>query len=191
VIVATVLGVGAVAMVATPAHAEPDVVETTLSVTADPGPPGTAVLHAEMVGSYVSAGGRIPAGTWSFMVADDSGATLFTTEVARPDSGPTSVDVVWADAPPGISASGIVAYLPSESSDLIEFVGATAAFRTEGTAADATDARLTSAAPKPLSADSGSATGLLTILAAASLVAAAIGILLLVRRNRPGAGDRA
>ncbi len=191
-IVATLLAAVGVAIAAAPAHAEPDLVETTLSMTTDPQVPGSAVLRAEMVGSYVTSGGVIPAGLWSFQVADDSGAMLFETEVAQPADGPTFVEVVWPDVPPGVSASGIVLFQPSESSESVEFAGATASFTSEGVSADATDVRLSQTAPTQTEDRSSDPfTVWLGILVAASLLIAAVGILLLVRRDRRPAGGRA
>ena len=144
-----------------------------------------------MVGSYVASGGVIPAGLWSFQVADDSGAMLFETEVAQPADGPTSVEVVWSDVPPGVSASGIVLFQPSETSGAVEFAGATASFTSEGASADATDVRLSQTAPtQTAELSSDPFTVWLGILVAASLLIAAIGILLLVRRDRRPAGGR-
>jgi len=192
-VVATLLAAAGAVIVATPAHAEPDVVETTLAVTIDPEMPNTAVLHAEMIGAYIDAGGAIPAGTWSFLVADDTGAALFMKDVIQPAAGPTSMDVDWSDVPAGIVASGIVSFAPSEASNQIDFAGATAAFPTEGTSANATDLNRT--VETPTSTEASKSTGVtsdpislaLSILLVASLVTAAIGILLLVRRNRRSA----
>jgi hypothetical protein len=189
-VVAAVATAGATT-VATPAHAEPDVVETTLSMTADPGTPGSAVLHAEMVGSYVASGGVIPAGTWSFLVADESGALLFETEVAQPAGGPTAIDVVWSDVPTGVAASGIVRFRPSESSESVEFAGATASFTSEGGSTEALDERLSQAAPtQPEAASAEPFTLGLGILVAASLLVAAVGVVLLFRRGRRREGGR-
>lgn len=188
-VVATMLAIVVGTITAAPAKADAESVETTLTVTADPADPGSALLRAEMVGPYIQAGGAIPAGTWSFTVADDSGTTLFARDVARPDDGPTAVDVVWPDVPAGVAASAIVTYLPSEPSETVEFAGATASFiSTE--AAEATDVRLSQAAPTQPQQGEDPFTFGLGILVAASLLVAAVGILLLVRRDRRAAGGR-
>jgi hypothetical protein len=193
--VTALLAISGATLAAAPAHAEPDVIEATLTMTADPDVPTSAVLHAELTGAFVDAGGVIPGGTWSFLVADDSGATLFAAEVARPSDGPTFVDVVWSEVPSGILASGVVSYTPNEAVKLVEFAGATASFETEGTPEQAGGAALSREVPTA----TGSAkverapdpfTIGLGVLAAASLLVAGTGIALLVRRDRRAAGGR-
>ena len=194
-LLAALLAVAGPTVAAAPAHAESELVETTLSMTADPEVPGSAILHAELTGAYVAGGGAIPAGTWSFAVADDSGATLFAQEVAQPADGPTSVEVVWPGVPSGILASGVVIYVPNDPAGPLEFAGATASFETpeapENTtgatsarqAPSTTEAAPAERAPEPL-------TVMLGVLVAACLLVASVGIVLLVRRDRRTAGGR-
>ena len=196
-LVAGLLATCGATIAADPAWAEPDVVEITLTVAPDDSSPSNAVLHAEMIGSYVEAGGAIPAGTWSFLVADDAGVALFATEVAQPAGGPTFVDVVWSDVPSGVTASGVVSFLPNDASDRVDFAGATASFLTAGSSDDATEISkqtethasdeaeaLKTETPDPVSVALG-------LLAVASLVVAGLGIVILVRRDRRSAGGRA
>lgn len=181
------LAAGGVAIVAAPAHADPEGIETTISITADPDVPGSAVLHAEMVGPYIDAAGAIPAGTWSFLVADnESGAALFAQDVAQPAGGPTTAEVVWTDVPAGVEASGIVMYVPSESAEQFVFAGSSVAFASEGTPAE--EAKLYQAEAPPTAVEDVSDPfplwlGLLVTVAGLLLAAAVI--VLLRRRNRP------
>ena len=181
---AAVLAVGGVAIIAAPAHADPENVLMTLSVVVDPDVPDSALLHAEMTGPYIDAAGAIPAGTWSFLVADDSGATLFAQDVAQPTAGPTIAEVVWTDVPAGVEASAIIMYVPSESAEQFAFAGAAIPFASEGTAEEATELNQSEVQPTAVEEVSDPFPLWLGILIAAAILLAAVAVILLLRRRK-------
>jgi hypothetical protein len=184
------LAVGGVALAPSPAWAEPEPIETMLSVIADGHSENGIVLHAVLTGPYVQSGGYIPAGAWTFVVVDGAGAQVFGAEIDRVAGGPTEADAVWPDAPAGLAASAIVTYTASEAADQFSFAGATAEITSDGSREPATHAQVGEPDDETLlaeSAPSRTADPLpvgVSITIAVVLLGAGVLALVLIRRRR-------
>lgn len=88
-------------------NVDPNDLSTAVSIAADPGDPGGAIVAAQLGGEYLASVNsyhvgqplRTPAGTWAVVVTDAAGAEVFEASRTIAAGGPIATSWYWSGVP--------------------------------------------------------------------------------------------